>query len=284
MRAHRWSDSDTYWGPFTYARETYSAIAAVIESGSRDDCAGTRLRLSAGRRTLIMALPPIVHPWRRKVKFTDAELKTRLGRDWYYDTHRRAYGFSLTGSGRVGCHGVRYDFLQVFLGRQTHDSSTEQSWSKFLPWHSWRHVRHSLYGLDGAHFDDMPKGFFGDSWKERKAIETACPSATFAFTDFDGEALTAKTRIGEMEWLRGEGWFKWLSWFYRPMVSRSLGIEFSGEVGERKGSWKGGTTGHSIDMLPGELHEAAFRRYCAENRLGFVSEIGAFIRREDVHR
>ena len=25
---------------------------------------------------------------------------------------------------------------------------------------------------------------------------------------------------------------------------------------------KGGTVGHSIDMLPGELHEAAFRRYC----------------------
>lgn len=35
--------------------------------------------------------------------------------------------------------------------------------------------------------------------------------------------------------------------------------------------WKGGTTGHAINMLSGELHEAAFRRYCAENNMTFVS-------------
>lgn len=56
----------------------------------------------------------------------------------------------------------------------------------------------------------------------------------------------------------------------RLAVRRSLDIQFSGETGTRKGSWKGGTVGHSIDMLPGELHEAAFRRYCSEHKMAFV--------------
>jgi hypothetical protein len=49
-----------------------------------------------------------------------------------------------------------------------------------------------------------------------------------------------------------------------------LDIRFSEETGRRKGSWKGGTLGHGIDMLPGELHEAAFRRYCATHEMEFV--------------
>lgn len=37
------------------------------------------------------------------------------------------------------------------------------------------------------------------------------------------------------------GWFKWLSWFGRPKIRRSLDIQFSSETGPEKGSWKGGT-------------------------------------------
>jgi len=91
-----------------------------------------------------------------------------------------------------------------------------------------------------------------------------------AFRDFDGEELTATTHISEHEWHFGEGQFKWLSLFRRPKISRSLDISFSGETGRRKGSWKGGTTGHSIEMLPGELHYAAFQRYCAEHQMTFI--------------
>jgi hypothetical protein len=58
----------------------------------------------------------------------------------------------------------------------------------------------------------------------------------------------------------------------RNTVRRSLDLQFSAEVGKRKGSWKGGTIGHSIDMMPGELHEAAFRRYCAQQGLTFVGQ------------
>ncbi len=264
----RWSDNDRYWGPFTYAYEGIRRgnVAALLGSGD-DEHRGCNLRLTAFGHTLIMALPQIVRPWRRKVypgAAWDAATVARLGRDWYWDVHRREYGFYVFDG-----HFV------IHYGRQTHDRGTTQSWSRFLPWTQWRHVRHSLYDMDGNHFADMPESRrMMDTWEERKALEMACPSATFEFQDFDGQKLAAQTRIEEREWRAGEGWFKWLSWFRKPKISRSLDLRFSEEVGERKGSWKGGTIGHSVEMTPGELHASAFRRYCAERGLTFVAVMG----------
>jgi hypothetical protein len=106
-------------------------------------------------------------------------------------------------------------------------------------------------------------------WEEKRKIEESCPSITFQFSDFDGEKITARTHIEEYQWLFGAGWFKWLAWFRKPKICRYLEIEFANETGRRKGSWKGGTLGHAIEMAPNELHEAAFRRYCAEHEMTF---------------
>lgn len=262
----RWSDNDRYWGPFTYSRDErgYRPFAVLLDSGSGDeDSRGCRLRLSAFGRTLIIALPQIIRPFQEKVVATswDAATIQRMGRDWYWRREHREFGFSVSNG-----------FLQLMYGRQSHDSSTEKRKGYFLPWKQWRHVRHSLYGLQGEHFwteQKRAKGQpsnFDDWW----AAKESCPSRSFTFKDFDGEELIAKTMIEEREWRFGEGWFKWLSLFRRPKIHRSLNLEFSGETGERKGSWKGGTIGHSIEMQPGELHEAAFRRYCPEHKMTFV--------------
>ncbi len=268
--------TDRYWGPFTYnaAPKSYHPIGVMFASaGDEEDESRCNLRISGFGRTLIVSLPPIIKPWRCWVDTSRYEW-SKSPQGGYWDLHRREYGFSLSRSGGVG-EGA-YDFLSVHLGPQTHDSSTTKLWSKHLPWASWRHVRRSLYGLNGQHVWTEPQSAWklGDgSYEARKAAEDACPSRTFAFKDFDGEALTARTRIEEREWRAGEGWFKWLSLFKRPMIHRSLDIEFSGETGKRKGSWKGGTLGHGIRMLPSELHAAAFRRYCAENGMTFVGEV-----------
>lgn len=100
---------------------------------------------------------------------------------------------------------------------------------------------------------------FNDQWKAQERV----PKAHFGFEDYDGEMIIASTYIEEMEWKFGTGWFKWLRFFRKSKVRRSLDLHFSAEVGPEKGSWKGGTTGHGIEMLDGELHEQAFRRYCA---------------------
>lgn len=268
MKPIRWSgESDVYLGPFTYAKEKYKTTAVVLGSGDGDEYPRCRLRIATLGHTLIVALPQFIRPWRKKVHVTtwDEATIARLGRDWYWDSHEREYGFSCSEG-----------HFNVFLGRQTHDSSTEQRWSCFLPWLNWRHVRHSIYDLQGKHFATEAKRVGPlattegrDAYDKWRGLQEGCPSCKFSFADFDGELLSAETRIEEREWRFGTGWCKWLSLFRKPKIHRSLDIEFSGETGKRKGSWKGGTTGHSIEMLPGELHESAFRRYCAEHDMKF---------------
>lgn len=138
------------------------------------------------------------------------------------------------------------------------------------PWKEWCHVRHSFYDMDGDLFCNVSA-----NWKEREQQKTACPVLRFRFADFDGEEIVASTRIEEREWRLGTGWCKWLSLIRKPRINRSLDMSFSSEVGERKGSWKGGTIGHSIQMLPGELHEAAFRRYCRQEGLEYIGRAAA---------
>lgn len=258
-RKRRWShEGDHHIGPllFNYSKG-YNPWAIIMSSGSNDrENPGCCVRFQAFGVTLICELPPIVKPWRKWVDTSKYEWASKDGPGGYWDEHPREYGFRLSDG-----------HLHVNLGAYTHDSETTQDWGCFLPWTQWRHVRHSLYDLDGKHFwteeeGDVKLGM--SRYDAMHAAREACPTASFAFIDYDDEEGIAKTRIEEREWHFGTGYFKWLSLFRRPKIHRSLDIEFSGETGPEKGSWKGGTTGTSIEMRPGELHEAAFARYCAE--------------------
>jgi len=271
MRAARWGDNDHYFGPFTFSLSDHYRTLAICLRSSDDEDRATTFRVSIGRWSFLSVVPGwLIRPELKRVeaRYWSPETVERLGRDWYWDIIPREYSIS-----------VNDGHLSIHYGRQTNDSSTEQSWGCFLPWTQWRFIRHSFYGLDGEHFWTIPKGM---KWDERLKIEDQCPTVSFTFKDFDGQELTATTKIEEREWKFGEGWFKWLSAFRRPMIRRSLDLSFSGEVGPEKGSWKGGTVGHSIDMLPGELHEAAFRRYCdnehrsrdGKYRIAFLSQKG----------
>lgn len=57
---------------------------------------------------------------------------------------------------------------------------------------------------------------------------------------------------------------------YTTKISRCLSLQFSKETGKEKGSWKGGTVGHAIEMLPNEMHKSAFQRYCAQHEMKFI--------------
>lgn len=60
----------------------------------------------------------------------------------------------------------------------------------------------------------------------------------------------------EMEWR-----WRWFTWLPIPrMIRRSVNISFDDEVGERTGSWKGGTIGCSYDWRSNESMLAALRR------------------------
>jgi hypothetical protein len=258
---NRMTDNDKTWGPFTLARWTkWFAIEFLTGDQEEEHRYRNNLRIIAFGWALRIALPNIIRPYRERHDASSWDEGTikRLGRNWYYQTYERQFGFSLTDMGNG------YDFLQIHYGRKTHDSSTDKTWSKHLPWKQWNHVRHSLYRPDGSHFYTEPPraGRLDSKDKACWQMRDECPASYFGFEDYDGEMIVASCWVEEREWHKGCGWFKWLRFFYRPMIRRSLDLAFSEEVGPQKGSWKGGTVGTGTEMLPGDTPETAFRRYC----------------------
>jgi hypothetical protein len=250
----RLTDNDKRFGPITYGRVDWRPLRFVFSTGGGvDEHRHNNITCYGFGWVARISLPTRFSPYKRWVSTGHYEWADSPD-SGYWDVHPREYGFSLHDG-----------FFQLFLGPQTMDSTTTKSWAKHLPWTQWRHVRFSLYDETGKHYwtqhdKDRKLGF----WDDQMKAQESCPKVKFLFTDFDGKEIVATTHIEEREWHFGEGWFKWLSLFRKPMIRRSLSLEFSAEVGPEKGSWKGGTIGHSIEMLPGELHEPAFRRYCEQ--------------------
>lgn len=253
---NRLTNNDKNFGPLTLARWN-KRFAIILSSGDEENGpAINTLTFNGFGWALRIRLPKIIQPYRTRHEANwDAATVARLGRNHYFVTDEREYGFALSDMGNG------YDFLQVHFGRQTMDSSTTQDWCCHLPWKQWRCVRSSVYRPDGSHFATEERGKFFEFCR----IKETCPSVSFGFEDFDGEMIVATCVIEELEWHRGEGYFKWLRWFYPKKIRRSLDIKFSAEVGPEKGSWKGGTIGHGIDMLNGETPRQAFERYCAKD-------------------
>lgn len=237
----RLTDNDYNFGPFTFAKTDWKRISIIFESGLFDeDDSGYRNNITIYCRYFILRilLPNIIKPYAKGAG------------ERYFDLHNREYGFSISDG-----------FFQFFYGEQTHASSTTKSWSKFIPWTQWRYIRFSI-------FDAELKLFFTEKGHQKIGIsgsyeaKEAVSKKWFKMIDFDGQEIIATTHIEEREWHFGEGWFKWLSWFRKPSILRSLAIEFDKEVGPEKGSWKGGTVGHGIEMEVGDDHKSAFIRYC----------------------
>lgn len=251
---------------FKVDRGNWNRAELSLSSGC-DEWPGCDFTLQAFSWRFTLRLPQwCLRPERKKVQaeYWDAATIERMGRDWYWDITERKYGFYLFDG-----------HFNALFGRRSHDSRTEQRWSCFLPWTQWRHVRHSLYDGEGRWLCDMPtfQGLGKDSrayhW-QIEACKAAQPKAYFLFRDFDGEEIKARCCVEEREWRFGDKSFKWLSLFRKPQIRRSLDLWFSSEVGRKKGSWKGGTLGHGTEMVAGESPEAAFRRYCDQQKLTFL--------------
>ena len=72
---------------------------------------------------------------------------------------------------------------------------------------------------------------------------------TYPYLDkYDNTTVNATISVSEGEW-RPRG-LKWTRLF--SMTIRNIKVEFDQEVGNRKGSWKGGAMGCGYDLLEGE--------------------------------
>jgi hypothetical protein len=143
------------------------------------------------------------------------------------------------------------------------------SWGKrsktfYMPW-AWDHCRLEVMLADGRfvpydHFDvrggklrdnPEPSGRFRDVMLY-----------TYTLRDGGRQYVEATVTVERLTWV-----WRWFRWLGRPrMVRTSIDIEFSDEVGERRGSWKGGTIGCGYEMLPGETPQQTLRRMERERK------------------
>lgn len=131
-------------------------------------------------------------------------------------------------------------------------------------------VRTSKLLVDGGWTHETYKNRKGLSWQDRREIyKNLEPSIwrkdfPYTYTLRSGEVqnITATVTVEEREWRWR--WFKWLP--YPRQISKTISVNFSEEVGEERGSWKGGTTGCGYSMLKGETAEQALRRMEKERR------------------
>lgn len=126
----------------------------------------------------------------------------------------------------------------------------------YLPW-SMDWVRTSTLRRDGTWEHETKgntKNFYEGKWKEILMEE----SYPFRYVRENGEVQdrVATVRVEEREWR--PKWFKWTKAFRE--ISRSLDISFNEEVGEGRGTWKGGVIWCNSKILPGETVLEALRR------------------------
>lgn len=260
MNYNRLTDRDLNLGPVTIGErsKTYTSTGISICSGD-DEFPGAEISIHLVGLPIRIAIPQVIKPWRN---WTDTSrlFPEREQPCGYWDVHRKQYGFTIAEGA-----------VHLYYGPQTHDSLTTKSKCYFIPWKQLRYVESRWYDFNGVMCElltDQDERVFNreeggrSGFQLREEIERRVPKRVFEFEDYDGQRILATTFIVEREYHWGEGWFKWLELFRKARIYRTLEINFEHEVGYEKGSWKGGLIGHSIELLPGELHEAAFKRYC----------------------
>jgi len=161
------------------------------------------------------------------------------------------------------CSGPTYGFyffgdaLVLEWGKDTGRSSDPKK-KKFIymPW-SWQHVRHDYLNADGSLHHPARQGEYDapEETKERHPYRYWLRSGKL-------QERIATVNGEEREW-------RWRLLTRLPwprFIRRTINVEFSDEVGERTGSWKGGTTGCGWDWKHGESMLDALRRMERERK------------------
>ena len=221
-----------------------------------------QLHIRLGTRSWSWQIPEFFKPKKQWVDTSQYAWSTSENKGyWEYIQHQ--YGFH-----------IQDEYIHVHYGIQpgcwssTDKKNSDHSKLIEIPWRIKRQVRHSFMTLTWHLFLALnPEKLGREYFKRMELAQEAVPKIKFKFNDFDGEEIIATCYIEERHYQHGTGWFKWLKYFIKPEIFRSLNIEFNKEVGYEKGSWKGGTMGHSIDIEYGERPLDVFKRYgSAEDR------------------
>lgn len=143
-------------------------------------------------------------------------------------------------------------------------------WSKQDPWWvrgtsfsvnpvEWVHMRHEVRRLDGSW---VP---FVGSWESGKEPDGRWQENYPYWYRLDSGEIQKRVATVTVE---RRSWrprcLRWTELFERSRVS--IDVRFDAEIGERVGSWKGGTVGCAWDLLPNESPLDALRRMERERK------------------
>ena len=127
-----------------------------------------------------------------------------------------------------------------------------------LPW-SLDWIRTSALTKDGKWLHETNKNRNQDFWDENKwkdilYYEVHPYKYTTKYDEIQN--CTATIRVEEREWRCK--WFKWLK--YARKIRKDIEVNFSEDIGEKKGSWKGGCVGCSYEILKNETPYECLKR------------------------
>lgn len=161
-------------------------------------------------------------------------------------------------------YGISYHHqtIWIFRGGKGNMNGGNKWWTFYVPWMpSW--VRTSNLRKDGT-WEHETKGnrkdFYKKEWDEVLWKETHPYTYTLRSGKVQERLATIKVEEREWRW----HWFKWLP--LTKMVRKTISVNFNDEVGERTGSWKGGTTGCGYELFPGETPYECLKRMESERK------------------
>jgi hypothetical protein len=120
-----------------------------------------------------------------------------------------------------------------------------------MPW-EFKHIRNDVLRPDGTWATQVACYEKGEP--DGRQVWTL--PYRYKLRNGETQERTATVHVERMEWRRK--WTRWLPLFAK--VRTYIEVEFSDEVGERTGSWKGGVVGCGYEMKRGETAEQTMRR------------------------
>lgn len=121
-----------------------------------------------------------------------------------------------------------------------------------MPW-SYRHIKHEVMRPDGSW---VPYVGCYEKDKEPDGRWESTHPYRYVLRSIEVQERAATIYVERMEWR--QRWLKWCPLFARKR--QAINVTFSDEVGERTGSWKGGTIGCGYELRKGESPLSCLRR------------------------
>lgn len=136
-----------------------------------------------------------------------------------------------------------------------------------LPWRDWMQTSHDVRRADGSWTAYVPD--YG-TFKNGKLVKEEPDGRhvevhPYRYVRRSGEVQERAATIYVERRVRKLRFLRWLPW---GITRYAIDVQFSDEVGEETGSWKGGTIGCGYSLRPNETAHECLRRMERERRFG----------------